>query len=177
MKSLSYSLHLISQWQCWVHIGKLTKRPFVRDSYFWYSYSAAPCELFFAHFKKADINPRKVPTTKKHFETVMKLVWQRCRSITRQQLILHFHHCWLEAYKYLIYERLWLKFDFLTRLLDGIIFRNRPRARSKIWNFEFYEELWSLTALFLFLNPFSFLWTPMRSVAPISDWCAQPFDF
>ena len=29
-----------------------------------YSYSAAPCELFFAAFKKADINPRKLATTK-----------------------------------------------------------------------------------------------------------------
>ena len=31
------------------------------------SYDAAPCELFFAAFKKSDINPRKVPTTKQHF--------------------------------------------------------------------------------------------------------------
>ena len=29
-----------------------------------HSYDAAPCELFFAHFKAADINPRKVPTGK-----------------------------------------------------------------------------------------------------------------
>ena len=44
-----------------------------------YSYSAAPCELFFAAFKKADINPRKVPTTKQHFPTVLKLVFARCK--------------------------------------------------------------------------------------------------
>jgi hypothetical protein len=30
-----------------------------------HSYDAAPCELFFAHFKRADINPRHVPTGKK----------------------------------------------------------------------------------------------------------------
>ena len=30
-----------------------------------HSYDAAPCELLFAHFKKADINPRHVPTGKK----------------------------------------------------------------------------------------------------------------
>jgi hypothetical protein len=30
-----------------------------------HSYDAAPCELVFAHFKKADINPRHVPTGKK----------------------------------------------------------------------------------------------------------------
>ena len=30
-----------------------------------YSYSTAPCELFFAMFKRADINPRHVPAGKK----------------------------------------------------------------------------------------------------------------
>ena len=29
-----------------------------------HSYDAAPCELFFAHFKKEDINPRKVAMSK-----------------------------------------------------------------------------------------------------------------
>ena len=29
-----------------------------------YSYDIAPCELFFAAFKSADINPSKVPTGK-----------------------------------------------------------------------------------------------------------------
>jgi hypothetical protein len=32
-----------------------------------HSYNAAPCELYFAKFKSADINPRKVPAGKKHF--------------------------------------------------------------------------------------------------------------
>ena len=30
-----------------------------------HSYAASPVELFFAHFKKQDINPRKLPTGKK----------------------------------------------------------------------------------------------------------------
>ena len=30
-----------------------------------HSYNVAPCELVFAHFKKADVNPRHVPTGKK----------------------------------------------------------------------------------------------------------------
>ena len=30
-----------------------------------YSYSTAPCELFFAMFKRADINPRLVPAGKR----------------------------------------------------------------------------------------------------------------
>ena len=30
-----------------------------------HSYAAVPCELFFGAFKKADINPRKVPTGKR----------------------------------------------------------------------------------------------------------------
>ena len=30
-----------------------------------HSYSAAPVELYFAHFKQDDINPRKLPTGKR----------------------------------------------------------------------------------------------------------------
>jgi hypothetical protein len=30
-----------------------------------HSYSAAPCELWFAAFKAGDINPRRVPTSKR----------------------------------------------------------------------------------------------------------------
>ena len=29
-----------------------------------HSYDASPCELWFAHFKKADVNPRHVKTGK-----------------------------------------------------------------------------------------------------------------
>jgi hypothetical protein len=43
-----------------------------------YSYDAAPCELFFAAFKKVDINPNKVPSGKTHFLDVLKLVVKRC---------------------------------------------------------------------------------------------------
>ena len=30
-----------------------------------HSYDASPCELAFGHFKKADINPRKLPMNKR----------------------------------------------------------------------------------------------------------------
>ena len=30
-----------------------------------HSYDAAPCELVFAHFKRVEVNPRKIPTGKK----------------------------------------------------------------------------------------------------------------
>ena len=33
-----------------------------------HSYDAAPCELFFAHFKRDDINPGHVPTGKKQVQ-------------------------------------------------------------------------------------------------------------
>jgi hypothetical protein len=39
-----------------------------------YSYDAAPCELFFAAFKKEDINPNMVPLGKTHFKKVVELV-------------------------------------------------------------------------------------------------------
>ena len=48
-----------------------------------YSYDAAPCELFFAAFKRADINPSKVPLGKAHFDDIVKLVVQRCRQIPK----------------------------------------------------------------------------------------------
>ena len=32
-----------------------------------HSYNVAPCELFFAHFKKVDINPRHIPVGKGNF--------------------------------------------------------------------------------------------------------------
>lgn len=32
-----------------------------------YSYEASPCELYFATFKNADINPRHLATSKSHF--------------------------------------------------------------------------------------------------------------
>jgi hypothetical protein len=48
-----------------------------------YSYDAAPCELFFAAFKRADVNPAKVPLGKTHFQKVVQLVVDRCRQIPR----------------------------------------------------------------------------------------------
>ena len=53
-----------------------------------YSYDAAPCELFFAAFKSADINPAKVPLGKQHFLEVVKLVVKRCLEIPKHHLLL-----------------------------------------------------------------------------------------
>ena len=47
-----------------------------------------------------------MPTTKGHFDAVTELVLERCRAIPKQQLILHWHHCLLWAYKYLSFNRL-----------------------------------------------------------------------
>ena len=43
-----------------------------------YSYDAAPCELFFAAFKRADVNPNKLKLGKTHFKEVVDLVVKRC---------------------------------------------------------------------------------------------------
>ena len=48
-----------------------------------YSYDLNPVELFFAAFKSDDVNLRKVPTSKKHFETVVKLVIERIKLIPK----------------------------------------------------------------------------------------------
>ena len=36
-----------------------------------YSYDAAPCELFFAAFKRADVNPNNIKLGKTHFKEVV----------------------------------------------------------------------------------------------------------
>ena len=71
-----------------------------------HSYDAAPIELFFAHFKAADINPRKVKTGKSHFANVAKLALERAQQIPLAHRLLFWRHCLLEAYKYLAFQRL-----------------------------------------------------------------------
>jgi hypothetical protein len=70
-----------------------------------YSYDAAPAELFFAAFKKADINPNKIPLGKTHFNDTVKLVIARCQEIPKQHLILNWHHCLLYVYRYLSFYK------------------------------------------------------------------------
>ena len=71
-----------------------------------HSYDAAPIELYFAHFKADDINPRKVKTGKGHFEEVAELVIARMRRIPIASRLLFWRHCLLSAYKYLAFQRL-----------------------------------------------------------------------
>ena len=68
-----------------------------------YSYDAAPAELFFAAFKKADVNPNKVSLGKSHFLDVLQLVVKRCLEIPKQHIILNCHHCLLYVYRYLTF--------------------------------------------------------------------------
>ena len=71
-----------------------------------HSYDVAPCELYFAAFKKDDINPRHVPTTKEHFSAVLDLVIKRCLQITRQHVVMNWHHCLLHIYQFLMFKQL-----------------------------------------------------------------------
>jgi hypothetical protein len=71
-----------------------------------YSYDAAPIELFFAAFKKADINPSKVPLGKSNFKRVFELVVERCKQIPKQHLILNWHHSLLYAFRYLSFYKI-----------------------------------------------------------------------
>ena len=70
-----------------------------------YSYDAAPAELFFAAFKRADVNPGKIPLGRTHFNDVARLVVNRCRQIPKQHLILNWHHCLKYVYEYLNFYR------------------------------------------------------------------------
>ncbi len=58
-------------------------------------FDAAPVELFFAHFKKADINPNRLPTGKTNFDNVVKMSVLRAREIPRVTRVLFWHHCFL----------------------------------------------------------------------------------
>jgi hypothetical protein len=71
-----------------------------------YSYDAAPCELFFAAFKKADINPAHIPLGKTFFADLIKLVVKRCRQISKAHLILNWHHSLLYIFRYLSFYKI-----------------------------------------------------------------------
>jgi hypothetical protein len=71
-----------------------------------YSYDAHACELFFAAFKKDDVNPSKVPLGKGHLETILKLVIQRCQQISKAHLILNWHHSAIYAFRYLLFHKI-----------------------------------------------------------------------
>ncbi len=66
-----------------------------------HSYDAAPCELWFAAFKRKDINPRRVPTGKSNFNEVVRLVVERAQQIPLQHRVLFWHHCLQHAYRYM----------------------------------------------------------------------------
>ena len=69
-----------------------------------HSYDVAPCELYFAAFKRDDINPRHLATTKEHFPTVVDLVIKRCLKIPRPQVVMNWHHCLQNLYHFLVYK-------------------------------------------------------------------------
>ena len=71
-----------------------------------HSYDASPCELFFAHFKKEDINPQRLTTGKSNFDNVVRLAVQRARAIPRVHRVLFWHHCLLSLYEYLTFKTL-----------------------------------------------------------------------
>ena len=71
-----------------------------------YSYDASSCELFFAEFKKKDINPSLIPLGKTHFDDVIKLVVLRCKEIPKHHLILNWHHTMLYAFRYLTFFKI-----------------------------------------------------------------------
>ena len=71
-----------------------------------YSYDVAPAELFFAAFKREDVNPNLVKLGKTHFEDVVKLVVKRCKEIKKEHLILNCHHCMLYVFRYLSFFEL-----------------------------------------------------------------------
>ena len=71
-----------------------------------HSFAAAGIELLFAAFKADDINPRRVATGKQNFLEITRLVLQRFQQIPKAHRILYWHHCLMEAYKYIVFQRI-----------------------------------------------------------------------
>ena len=71
-----------------------------------YGQSTAPAELVFAALKLGDLNPERLPTGKKGLTSLANMVGNRLASITRSTRIKYWHHCVLNLYSYLYYERL-----------------------------------------------------------------------
>ena len=71
-----------------------------------YSYDCQAAELFYAAFKKDDVNPERLPLGKQNFQNVLQLVVDRCKKIPKHHLILNWHHCLLMVYKYLTFFRI-----------------------------------------------------------------------
>ena len=66
-----------------------------------HSYDASPIESWFSALKAVDLNPRGYGMGKGNFSNVVSAVVMRARAIPRPQIMMMFHHCLAEAYKYL----------------------------------------------------------------------------
>ena len=71
-----------------------------------YSYSTAPAELVFAALKLGDLNPERLPTGKRGLTNLANMVGNKLASIARSTRIRYWHHCSINLYSYLYYERL-----------------------------------------------------------------------
>ena len=68
------------------------------------SYSTAPAELLFAHFKQGQLNPMQEPTGKKSLDLVRKRVNEKAKTIRPANIVMFWHHCVEQLFKYLKYE-------------------------------------------------------------------------
>ena len=69
-----------------------------------YSYSTAPCELLFAHFKRGELNPAQMPTGKKNLIEVRARVIAKAKTIRPANVMMFWHHCLSQLYSYLVFE-------------------------------------------------------------------------
>ena len=69
-----------------------------------YSYSTAPAELLFAHFKKGQLNPRDALTGKKSLHEIRARVVEKAKTIRPANIMMFWHHCIEQLFKYLVFE-------------------------------------------------------------------------
>ena len=121
-------------------------------------------ELYFSAVKRTDINPRHYPTTKEHFPTIVDLVIKRCLQISQQQVVMNWHHCIMNVFKFLVFKDLWahIKLEDITEDLQfhqSIYCENLKSCNQPTLHFEKIGQLrktivWFLKSLTSIYNQF-----------------------
>ncbi len=71
-----------------------------------YSYNVAPAELYFAHFKQANINKSREAVGKRNFAKLAQLVHKRMLQIQPYHIVMMWHRVTLELFECLKFKRL-----------------------------------------------------------------------
>jgi len=69
-------------------------------------WNGSAVELFFAYFKKVNINPNGMKTGERHFRDAIKLVYQRINDLKRHSFVIFWKFAVLNQFEYLYFKPL-----------------------------------------------------------------------